>query len=118
MGFYEQYLKVPSKIFGHSHNDFLNVAVHAGIVGLSAFVWLWVKAWRNLKKMYQKIEDERIKPFLLAGFTTVPAYLVASQFQCYYTDAVDNMILFFILGTGTWAGIISQKGSLKQSNLT
>ncbi|MGB2697818.1 MAG: O-antigen ligase family protein [Candidatus Zixiibacteriota bacterium] len=117
MAFYEQYLKVPSKIFGHAHNDFLNVAVHAGIIGLSAFVWLWVKAWRSFRRIFQETEDERFKPLVLAGFLTVPAYLVASQFQCYYTDAIDNMIIFFVLGIAVSAGLIYQKRSTKQSNL-
>ena len=118
MGFYEQYLRIPARIFGHAHNDFLNVAVHAGLIGLSAFVWLWVRAWRSLRKLLQKTKDERYKPFVLAGFIAVPAYLVASQFQCYYTDAIDNMILFFVLGMATSAGMIYQRHSLKQSNLT
>ena len=117
MGFYEQYVKVPTKIFGHAHNDFLNVAVHAGIIGLSAFVLLWVKAWRGLRKIFEQTEDERSKPLVLAGFIVVPAYLVASQFQCYYTDAIDNMILFFVMGMAVSAGFVYRKRSTKQSNL-
>jgi O-antigen ligase len=117
MGFYEQYLRVPSRVFGHAHNDFLNMAVHTGIIGFSAFVWLWVKAWRNLKSMWNQIEDEESKPLVLAGFIAVPVYIVASQFQCYYTDAIDNMILFFVLGIAVSAKMISQQSSLNQSNL-
>lgn len=109
MGLYEQYLGVSSKIFGHAHNDFLNVAVHVGIIGLSAFVWIWAKALRNLQKIWQKTEDERFQPLILAGCITVPAYLVASQFQCYYTDAIDNMILFFVLGIAVSAEMIYQQ---------
>ena len=117
MGFFEQYVKAPAQIFGHAHNDFLNVAVNAGIIGLSAFVWLWVKAWRNLRRMFEQTEDERFKPLVLAGFIMVPAYLVASQLQCYYTDAIDNMILFFVLGMAVSAGLVCRKRSTKQSNL-
>jgi len=116
MGFYEEYLKVPSKIFGHAHNDLLNMAVHAGIIGLSAFAFLWVRAWRNLRSMFRNAEEERFKPFVLAGLIAVPAYLVASQFQCYYTDATDNMIFFFVLGMATWAGMAYHKSSSDQSN--
>jgi O-antigen ligase len=114
MGFYEQYVRVPTHIFGHAHNDFINVAVNAGIIGFSAFVWLWIKAWRGLREIYQKTEDDGFKPLILAGFIIVPAYLVASQFQCYYTDAVDNMILFFVLGMAVSAGLVYQKRSTKQ----
>jgi O-antigen ligase len=117
MGFYEQYVRVPTKIFGHAHNDFINIAVNAGIIGFSAFIWIWVKAWRNLRRIFEETEDERFKPLVLAGFIMVPAYLVASQFQCYYTDAIDNMILFFVLGMSVSAGFVYRKRSTKQSNL-
>jgi O-antigen ligase len=118
MGFYEQYVRVPTKIFGHAHNDFLNVAVNAGIIGFSAFIWLWVKAWRSLRRMFEQTKDEGFKPLVLAGFIVVPAYLVASQFQCYYTDAIDNMILFFVLGMAVSTGFVYRKRLTKQSNLT
>jgi putative inorganic carbon (HCO3(-)) transporter len=95
--FYEHYLKIPSQIFGHAHNDFLNVAVNAGIIGFIPFVWLWITIWRNLKRKYIQTEDRYVKSILKGGLVATSAYLVAAQFQCYYTDAIDFMILFFIL---------------------
>lgn len=95
--FYELYLKIPSQIFGHTHNDFLNVAVNAGIIGLIPFVWLWITIWRTLKKKYGQTEDKYTKSMLRAGLVVASAYLVAALFQCYYFDAIDFMILFFVL---------------------
>jgi len=102
--FYELYLKVPSHIFGHAHNDLLNVAVNAGIIGLIPFVWLWITIWRNLKKKFEKYfagdqtKDKDTKSMSKAGLVVASAYLVAALFQCYYFDAIDFMILFFVLG--------------------
>ncbi|MDH4223022.1 MAG: O-antigen ligase family protein [candidate division Zixibacteria bacterium] len=96
--FYRMYLKVPSVIFEHAHNDFLNVAVNAGIIGLSAFIFFWVVILKNLLKKYKDKKEGYAKAFIFGGILTLLAYLLASQFQCYYTDAEDNMILFFILG--------------------
>jgi putative inorganic carbon (HCO3(-)) transporter len=96
--FYEHYLKVPSQIFGHAHNDFLNVAVDAGIIGLIPFVWLWITILRNLKRKYDQTEDKHTKSMLKAGLVVTSAYLVSAQFQCYYFDAINFTILFFILG--------------------
>jgi putative inorganic carbon (HCO3(-)) transporter len=96
--FYEHYLKIPSQIFGHAHNDFLNVAVDAGIIGLIPFVWLWITILRNLKRKYDQTEDKYTKSMLKAGLVITSAYLVAAQFQCYYFDAIDFMILFLVLG--------------------
>jgi putative inorganic carbon (HCO3(-)) transporter len=101
--FYEFYLEVPSKIFGHAHNDFLNVAANAGIIGLIPFVWLWIAIWRNLKKKFKECfasdqtEDKYPQSILKAGLVVASAYLVAALFQCYYFDAIDFMILFFVL---------------------
>jgi O-antigen ligase len=96
--FYEHYLKIPSQVFGHAHNDFLNVAVNAGIIGFIPFVWLWITIWRNLKRKYDQIQIKYTKSMLKAGLVIVSAYLVSAQFQCYYFDAIDFMILFFVLG--------------------
>jgi O-antigen ligase len=96
--FYQRYLKVPSEIFGHAHNDFLNVAVNAGIVGLLAFIFMWVVFLKNLLRRYKEKKEGYAKALILGGVLSVVAFLLASQLQCYYTAAIDNMILFFIMG--------------------
>jgi O-antigen ligase len=101
--FYEHYLRVSSTIFGHAHNDFLNVAVNAGVIGLIPFVWLWIAIWRNLKRKfrecfaYDQTEDKYTQSMLKSGLVVASAYLVAALFQCYYFDAINFMILFFVL---------------------
>jgi putative inorganic carbon (HCO3(-)) transporter len=96
--FYRSYLKIPSEIYGHAHNDFLNVAVNAGVIGLLAFIFLWMILLKNLLRRYKEIKEGYPKALTLGGLLTLFAYLLASQFQCYYTAAIDNMILFFVLG--------------------
>ncbi len=108
--FYELYLKVPSQIFRHAHNDLLNVAVNAGIIGLLPFVYLWVTIWRNLKKKFDRARDQYAKSMLKAGLVVASAYLVAALFQCYYFDAIDFMILFFVLGQAEVSDKIWRKG--------
>lgn len=96
--FYQRYLKVPSEIFGHAHNDFLNVAVNAGVVGLLAFIFMWVVFLKNILRRYKEKKESYSKALILGGILSVIAFLLASQFQCYYTAAICNMILFFVLG--------------------
>lgn len=96
--FYQRYLKVPSEIFGHAHNDFLNVAVNAGIVGFLAFIFMWVVFLKNILRRYKEKKESYSKALILGGVLSVTAFLLASQFQCYYTAAICNMILFFVLG--------------------
>jgi len=110
--FYQSYLKIPSQIFGHAHNDFLNVAANAGVIGLLAFIFLWVILLKNLLGRYKEKEEGYSKALILGGVLSLLAYLLASQFQCYYTDAEDNMILFFFLGLSEVISRIPSKDKL------
>jgi hypothetical protein len=60
-------------------------------------VWLWITIWRNLKRKYNQMKDKYTRSMLKAGLAVTSAYLVAALFQCYYFDAIDFMILFFVL---------------------
>jgi len=71
--------------------------VNAGIIGLIPFVWLWIAILRNLKRKYDQTEGKYTKSMLRAGLVITSAYLVSAQFQCYYFDAINFMILFFVL---------------------
>lgn len=109
--FYERYLRIPSEIFGHAHNDFLNVAVNAGIVGLLAFIFMWFVCLKNLLRRYKEKKESYSKALILGGVLSVTAFLLASQFQCYYTAAICNMILFFVLGLSESVARISSGDS-------
>jgi O-antigen ligase len=109
-GFYQSYLKIPSVVFGHAHNDFLNVAVNAGVIGFLAFVFFWLVLLKNLLRRYKEKEEGYAKAFILGGVLSIIAFLLASQFQCYYTDAEDHMILFFFLGLSEVIARIPSQG--------
>lgn len=99
-GFYDKYKPEGSPTFGHAHNDLLNVAANAGIIGLTAFVWLLFSILKGLIKILKRAKQDFGAPISNAVLLCFMAYLVSSQFQCYYIDAVDGLILFFVLGLG------------------
>lgn len=99
-GFYEKYKPEGSPTFGHAHNDFLNVAANAGIIGLVTFSWLMFSILRNLIRNFKRTKEKFNLGVSNAVLVSFLAYLVACQFQCYYIDAVDGLILFFVLGLG------------------
>lgn len=107
--FYEKYLTVPSEIFGHAHNDFLNYAVNMGVLGLLVFIFLWVVIWFYFKNRFKQIQGDFFKPILLSALVITSAYLLSAQFQCFFTDATDNMVLFFVLGLATAVDKIYRK---------
>jgi len=99
-GFYDKYKPKGSPTFGHAHNDPLNVAANAGIIGLVAFVWLLFSILKGLFKILNQAKQDLHVSVSNAVLLCFMAYLVSSQFQCYYIDAVDGLILFFVLGLG------------------
>jgi O-antigen ligase len=85
--------------YAHPHNDLLNVACNAGLLGLVAFLWIWLAFLRCVVRCFWTRDTEGfIKGLAAAGFGAVIAFLLAGLFQCYYTDAEDGMILWFLLG--------------------
>src|SRR5574341_769984 len=85
--------KVPREYdtIAHPHNDYLNVWVNSGIIGLLAYLFLWFSFLRRLAKNFT---------ISISVITVLVGFLVAGLFQCYYTDQEVAMLLFFILGLG------------------
>ncbi len=86
----------------HPHNDYLNVAVNSGLLGLLAYLSIWtVFLYSTIKSAFKN--KKRIFRFSaqMGGIVTIIAFLFASLFQCYYTDAEVNMLIMFILGLTT-----------------
>jgi O-antigen ligase len=85
--------------YSHPHNDFLNVAVNSGLLGLLAYLYLWaVFLYTSIKTVLKNKKEGFLYSIQLAGVVTMVAFLFASLFQCYYTDAEVNMLVMFLLG--------------------
>lgn len=86
----------------HPHNDFLNVAVNSGLLGLLAYLSIWaVFLYSTIKSAFKNKKTGIIEAVQISGIVGIIAFLFASLFQCYYTDAEVNMLIMFILGLTT-----------------
>ncbi len=86
----------------HPHNDFLNVAVNSGLLGLLAYLSIWaVFLYSTIKSVIKNKKNGFGYSVQLSGIVAITAFLFASLFQCYYTDAEVNMLIMFILGLTT-----------------
>ncbi len=94
--------------YSHPHNDFLNVAVNSGLLGLLAYLYLWaVFLYTSIKAVLRNKKAGFLYSVQLGGIVSMVAFLFASLFQCYYTDAEVNMLVMFILGITTVANLKS-----------
>jgi putative inorganic carbon (HCO3(-)) transporter len=88
--------------YGHLHNDLINTAANSGLLGLAAFLWIWITFLRLTARCRRSLQETpRAAAMAAAGFGIVIALLAAGQFQCYYTDAEDGMLLWFLMGLVT-----------------
>jgi len=86
----------------HPHNDFLNVTVNSGILGLLAYLSIWmVFLYSTIKAMSKRRGKGFGYSMQIGGVVAVIAFLFAGLLQCYYSDAEVNMLIMFILGLTT-----------------
>lgn len=86
----------------HPHNDFLNVAVNSGLLGLLAYLSIWtVFLYSTIRAVFRNNKNSFSHSVQMGGMVAIVAFLFASLFQCYYTDAEVNMLIMFILGLTT-----------------
>ena len=82
---------------GHAHNDYINVTVLNGIVGLIAWLGIWVSWFYYSFKTYSsKYVMESDRKIVLGSILAIAGILTASFFQCFYTD-LENNILWWVI---------------------
>lgn len=96
--FFEMY-KVPGvyDAYGHSHNDYLNIAVNSGIPTLLIWLSAWVSWFAYTLKQYFTVAGED-KQRMLGSILAITAIGFAAIFQCYYTDLENNIVWLFFAG--------------------
>jgi O-antigen ligase len=86
----------------HPHNDYLNVAVNTGLLGLLAYLSIWVVfLYSTVRSLRENTGSCLARSVQMGGAVAIVAFLFAGLLQCYYTDAEVNMLVMFILGLTT-----------------
>lgn len=86
----------------HPHNDYLNVGVNTGLLGLLAYLSIWVVfLYSTVRSVLKDASSRLARSVQMGGIAATVAFLFAGLLQCYYTDAEVNMLVMFILGLTT-----------------
>ena len=88
---------------GHMHNVWLQVAVSMGLVGLAAFVWLWIglfrtAAWRLRQDLRDPASDRFGLTLRLGAVAALTAFFIAGLFEWNFGD--EELIDFVFTLTG------------------
>ncbi|MBN2042097.1 MAG: O-antigen ligase family protein [Spirochaetes bacterium] len=81
-------------IISHAHNDYLNQLARKGIIGFTAFIYMLFGIFRFFWKNLNKINDIVLKLYFWGLFASYCIFLIASLFQCFYTDE-ENLVMFW-----------------------
>ncbi len=85
----------------HLHNNFLEIAVERGVLGLISWttifvmaLWVMLKAWRRQK------EDPETKMSITAGAGGILAFLTAGFFEYNFGDSEVQMLIYLVMAGG------------------
>ncbi len=105
------YADVTPIISNHAHNNLIHQAATAGIIGLIAFIYIWVVLFREGFNIYRNVSDDDyfIKGLILGGLAGIAAFHVAGLFECSFNDSEVAMVLWLVTGVIFAAGKTSLK---------
>jgi len=100
----------------HAHNDFLQVWVDCGLVGLGAFLYVfWAiigDGWRTYRRLPAAAERQR--SVVLGGVLAVIGFLVGGLTQYNFGDAEVVIVLWFTVGLLMRAGQLTAVEPLRR----
>lgn len=85
---------------GHFHNNLVMMAMIAGVPGLAAFLWLFVRILVVLYGNYARIPESKafLKSVAVIGFISIAGFLINGLFDWLFGDEEVFILLFFTIG--------------------
>ena len=92
----------------HAHNNILTQAAKHGILGLFAFLWIWIVFFREGVKIYLKVRSQKpearsqnerfVEPIIIGGLGAIAGFHLAGMFENNFGDAEVATMMWFIMG--------------------
>ncbi len=105
--YYQRYPQVDTT--AHAHNNFLQMAVDAGVIGLAAFVFLFWSILHLGWRAYQRLPSaaEHLRTLALGGTAGIEGFLIGGLTQYNFGDAEVAIVMWAMVGVlmrvATWA---------------
>jgi O-antigen ligase len=89
----------PRPRFMHLHSNIVQLAAERGIVGVSAWLWIWVAYFRSVGRIYRQSSsrDGPSRALILGSIAAIQGFLVAGLFECNYRDSEVASLTYFIM---------------------
>jgi len=86
------------KVGCNAHNNFLDVAVDSGLLGLGIFLWFLVTIYKVGFHIFKKLEEKYLKGVVWGFLGSFTAFLIAGLSQYNFGDSEVVMLFYFLLG--------------------
>jgi len=85
--------------FTHLHSNVVQIAAESGLVGLLAWLWIWVAYFRCMAGVHRRAlpDDPAARALLFGSLAAVLGFLAAGLFECNYRDSEVVGLLFFAM---------------------
>jgi len=96
---YPRYRPVEARESGcNAHNNFIDVTVDGGLLGLGMFLWLLMTIYKVSFHIFKKLEDGYLKGISWGFLGSFTAFLIAGLSQYNFGDSEVVMLFYFLLG--------------------
>jgi O-antigen ligase len=97
-------------VFGHLHNNLLNIAVTLGLLGLTAFIYLFVSFFRLMSSNLDLDLPPPERAWVVGSIAALAGFLVNGLFEWNFADAEVVTLLYMIVGSNCALGIVYGNG--------
>ncbi|MBF0169686.1 MAG: O-antigen ligase family protein, partial [Nitrospinae bacterium] len=84
----------------HLHNNVLEITVERGVLGLAAWLSLWVVAGAAMIRAWRLAVTPADRTALAAGIGGMTAFLAAGMFEYNFGDTEIQMLVYLLLAAG------------------
>ncbi len=102
--YYDRYPKKDDMPMVHAHNNFLQIWLNAGLIGLFGFIWLNVaflrRVWIHVRR--RSFRTPLGGTILVAAFASVVAFLISGLSQYNLGDSEVALAYWFVMGLALW----------------
>ena len=81
----------------HAHNNFIDMAVDSGLLGLGIFIWLLVTIYKVGFHIFKELEQGYFKGIAWGFLGSFTAFLIAGLSQYNFGDSEVVMLFYFLL---------------------
>jgi len=86
------------QLVAHAHNNFIDMAVDSGLLGLGIFLWLLVTIYKVVFRIFKETDDGYFKGISWGFLGSLTAFLIAGLSQYNFGDSEVVMLFYFLLG--------------------